>query len=55
MEIDLSVLTDEDFQVACRMLDEIDQTMSEQERIAHTWVKHLLRRAGRQVRAVGIR
>jgi hypothetical protein len=47
VEIDLSVLTEEDFQVACRMLDEIDQTMSEPERIAHTWVKYLLRRAGR--------
>jgi hypothetical protein len=47
LEIDLSVLTEEDFQVACRMLEEIDQTMSEQERVAHTWVKHLLRRARR--------
>ena len=47
LEIDLSVLTEEDFKVACRMLDEIDQTMSEPERVAHTWVKYLLRRAGR--------
>lgn len=47
VEIDLSVLTEEDFAVACRMLDEIGQTMSEPERIAHTWVKYLLRRAGR--------
>jgi len=47
VETDLSVLTEEDFQVACRMLDEIDQTMSEPERVAHTWVKYLLRRAGR--------
>jgi hypothetical protein len=47
VEIDLSVLTEEDFQVACRMLDDIDATMSEEERVAHTWVKHLLRCAGR--------
>jgi hypothetical protein len=47
VEIDLSVLTEEDFKVACRMLDEIDATMSEEERVAHTWVKHLLRCAGR--------
>lgn len=47
LEVDLSVLTEEDFKVACRMLDEIDQTMGEPERIAHTWVKYLLRRAGR--------
>jgi hypothetical protein len=47
LEIDLSVLTEEDFKVARRMLDEIDQTMSEPERVAHTRVKYLLRRAGR--------
>ncbi|MGH8897827.1 MAG: hypothetical protein ACRDZ4_12590 [Egibacteraceae bacterium] len=47
VEIDLSVLTEEDFAVACRMLDEIDATMSEQERVAHTWVKHLLWASGR--------
>jgi hypothetical protein len=47
LEIDLSVLTEEDFKVACRMLDEIDQTVTQPERIAHTWVKYLLRRAGR--------
>jgi hypothetical protein len=47
VEIDLSVLTDEDFAVACRMLDEIDATMSVQERVAHTWVKYLLWTSGR--------
>lgn len=47
VEIDLSALTEEDFTVACRMLDEIGTGMSREERIAHTWVKHLLRSAGR--------
>jgi len=47
VEIDLSALTEEDFAVACRMLDQIEAAMSEQERIAHTWVKHLLRTSGR--------
>jgi len=47
VEIDLSALTEEDFVVACRMLEEIAAGMSEQERIAHTWVKYLLRNAGR--------
>ncbi|MFD8560646.1 hypothetical protein ACFV1N_25515 [Streptosporangium canum] len=47
VEIDLSALTEEDFAVACRMLEEIATGMSERERIAHTWVKYLLRRAGR--------
>jgi len=47
VEIDLSALTEEDFVVACRMLDEIDTGMSRQERIAHTWVKHLLRTTSR--------
>ncbi|WP_440107229.1 hypothetical protein [Streptosporangium sp. H16] len=47
VEIDLSALTEEDFVVACRVLDEIDTGMNRQERIAHTWVKHLLRATGR--------
>lgn len=47
IEIDLSALTVEDFAVACRMLDQIDTTMTLDERIAHTWVKHLLRSSGR--------
>lgn len=47
VDIDVSVLTSEDFPVACRMLDEITTIMTEQEKIAHTWVKHLLREAGR--------
>ena len=47
VEIDLSVLTEEDFAVACRMLDQIEAGMSEGERVAHTWVKHLLRSSGR--------
>jgi hypothetical protein len=47
VEIDLSALTEEDFVVACRMLDQIEAGMTEQERIAHTWAKHLLRNAGR--------
>lgn len=47
VEVDLSALTEEDFVVACRMLDDIEANMTEQERIAHTWVKHLLRRADR--------
>jgi hypothetical protein len=47
VEIDLSVLTEEDFTVACRMLDEINATMNNQERVAHTWVKHLLWSSGR--------
>lgn len=47
IEVDLSVLTEEDFAVACRMLDEIEATMTEQEQIAHTWIKHLLRSSGR--------
>ncbi|WP_433358826.1 hypothetical protein [Streptosporangium sp. CA-115845] len=47
VEIDLSALTEEDFVVACRMLDEIDTGMSRDERIAHTWVKHLLRATDR--------
>ncbi|MBF6238690.1 hypothetical protein IU474_16700 [Nocardia otitidiscaviarum] len=47
VEVDLSALTEEDFAVSCRMLDEIESTMTEPEQIAHTWVKHLLRSAGR--------
>lgn len=47
IEIDLSALTVDDFAVACRMLDQIDATMTGEERIAHTWVKHLLRSSGR--------
>ncbi len=47
VEVDLSALTEEDFAVSCRMLGEIESTMTEPERVAHTWVKHLLRNAGR--------
>lgn len=47
IEIDLSALTVEDYAVACRMLDQIDTTMTLDERIAHTWVKHLLRSSDR--------
>jgi hypothetical protein len=47
VDVDLSALTEEDFAVACRMLDDIQAHMTEPERIAHTWVKHLLRSAGR--------
>lgn len=47
VDIDVSALTEEDFAVACRMLDQIDAEMTRPERIAHTWVKHLLREAGR--------
>ncbi|MFD8563646.1 hypothetical protein ACWDOR_39395 [Streptosporangium canum] len=47
VEIDLSALTEEDLAVACRMLDEIGAGMSRAERIAHTWVKHLLCVSGR--------
>jgi len=47
VDLDLSALTEEDFAVACRMLDDIEAHMTERERIAHTWVKHLLRSAGR--------
>ncbi|MFI0742771.1 hypothetical protein ACH4PU_32520 [Streptomyces sp. NPDC021100] len=46
IEIDLSALTVADFAVACRMLDQIDAEMTREERIAHTWVKHLLRESG---------
>lgn len=47
VQIDLSVLTEDDFAVACRMLDQIGQTMILEERVCHTWVKHLLRAHGR--------
>ncbi len=47
IEIDLSALTVDDFAVACRMLDQIDAAMSHDERVRHTWVKHLLRATGR--------
>ncbi|WNV84950.1 hypothetical protein [Umezawaea sp. Da 62-37] len=47
VEVDLSALTVEDFAVACRMLDDIEAHMTERERVAHTWVKHLLRSSGR--------
>lgn len=47
VQIDLSALTEDDFAVACRMLDQIDQTMSLDERVCHTWVKYLLREQGR--------
>jgi hypothetical protein len=47
IEVDLSALTEEDFEVACRMLDEIAAGMTREERIAHTWVKYLLHSAGR--------
>ncbi len=47
VQIDLSALTEEDFTVACRMLDQIDQCMTFEERVCHTWVKHLLRSHGR--------
>ena len=47
VQIDLSALTEDDFTVACRMLDQIDQTMTTDERVCHTWVKHLLRAQGR--------
>jgi hypothetical protein len=47
VQIDLSALTVEDFAVACRMLDQIDQTMTYPERVCHTWVKHLLRQQQR--------
>jgi hypothetical protein len=47
VEIDLSALTVDDFAVACRMVDQIDEAMSRDERVCHTWVKHLLCQAGR--------
>jgi hypothetical protein len=47
IDIDVSALAEEDFTVACRMLDQIDAGLSRDERIAHTWIKHQLRQAGR--------
>jgi hypothetical protein len=47
VEVDLSALTEEDFAVACRMLDQIAASMSHEDRVCHTWVKHLLRASGR--------
>jgi hypothetical protein len=47
VQIDLSTLTEEDFAVACRMLDQIEQAMTHEDRVCHTWVKHLLRAQGR--------
>jgi hypothetical protein len=47
VEIDLSTLTEDDFAVACRMLDQIEEAMTFEERVCHTWVKHLLRAQGR--------
>jgi hypothetical protein len=47
IDIDVSALTEEDFTVACRMLDQINTGMTRDERIAHTWIKHQLRTAGR--------
>lgn len=47
VQIDLSALTEDDFTVARRMLDQIDQTMTYDERVCHTWVKYLLRAQGR--------
>lgn len=47
IEVDVSALTEEDFAVACRMLDQIATGMTREERIAHTWVKYVLRSAGR--------
>jgi len=47
VQIDLSALTEEDFAVACRMLDQIGQAMTYEDRACHTWVKYLLRAGGR--------
>jgi hypothetical protein len=47
VEIDLSTLTEEDFAVACRMLDQIEEAMTFEERVCHTWIKRLLRAQGR--------
>jgi hypothetical protein len=46
-QIDLSTLTEDDFTVACRMLDQIAEAMTLEERVCHTWVKQLLRVQGR--------
>lgn len=47
VQIDLSALAEDDFAVACRMLDQIGQFMTLDERVCHTWVKYLLRAHGR--------
>lgn len=47
VDIDLSTLPEDDFAVACRMLDQIEEAMTFEERVCHTWVKHLLRAQGR--------
>lgn len=47
VRVDLSVLREHDFDVACRMIDCIDVQMTEEERVVHTWVKHLLIEAER--------
>lgn len=47
VQIDLSALTEDDFAVAGRMLDQIGQTMTHEERVCHTWVKFQLRDQGR--------
>lgn len=47
VQIDMSALTEDDFAVACRMLDQIGQIMTHEERVCHTWVKHLLGQQGR--------
>jgi hypothetical protein len=47
VQVDLCVLTEADFTAACRMLDQFDQNMTFDERVCHTWVKHLLRAQGR--------
>ncbi|WP_261569452.1 hypothetical protein [Frankia gtarii] len=47
VEIDLSAFTTDDFALAGRMLDQIDEAMTPSERICHTWVKHLLHEASR--------
>ncbi len=47
IDIDVSALTEEDFTIAGRMLDQIKTGMTRDERITHTWIKHQLRQAGR--------
>jgi hypothetical protein len=42
VSVDLSVLSPQDFMQACRMHQRIAESMSQSERIAYTWVKHLL-------------
>ena len=42
VEVDLSVMAEDDLVATCRMLDRIDHDMTEPERIAHWWVKWLL-------------